>query len=152
MPEPTSHNDSKSAAVVEAFMTLYNEGRIPEAMAQYVHPDCRYTLHVDATAAPVGGETCGRDNILAVLLRYHQIFEFILFHTRTLSAADGVVRQSLEYILRHRLSNERLTGTGRFVWTVRDGLIVACEECQDARKLETFFRLFGNGGPDQDRP
>jgi ketosteroid isomerase-like protein len=148
--DPPRHDpvvDIESAEIVEAFMALYNEGRIADACEAHLALDAIYRLHIDETAAPFGGATVGRGPILAVLTELHEEFDYVLFATRTMAAADGVVRQRLEYILRHRDTNVRLDGIGRFVWTVRDGMIVACDEYQDAAKLEAFFQLFSQRKP-----
>lgn len=133
--------DHEAAAVVETFMKTYMTD-VDIAVDNFLAEDCVYTLHMAETDAPVGGRTEGREAIRAALLNYHEIFEFIVFEGRTMSSVKGVVRQRLEFILRHRASNERWSGVGRFVWTVRDGRIVACEEYQDAAKLAAFFRFF----------
>ncbi len=133
--------DHEAAAVVETFMKTYMTD-VDAAVDNFAAEDCVYTLHMAETDAPVGGRTEGREAIRAALLNYREIFEFIVFEGRTMSSAKGVVRQRLEFMLRHRASNERWSGVGRFVWTVRDGRIAACEEYQDAAKLAAFFRFF----------
>lgn len=145
MSDNNDLTDKASQAVVEALMASYSRGDFTDAIHRHLHEDCRYTLYMDGNAAPIGGTTTGRSAILAVLFRYREIFDYILFRTRTLSARDGIVRQHLEIILRHRISNERYEGSARFVWAVRDGLIVSCDEYHDAPRFETFFRLHGGG-------
>lgn len=148
--DPPRHDpivDIESAEIVEAFMALYNEGRIAEACETYLAPDCVHRINLDETASPFAGDMVGRAEILAVLLELHIEFDYVLFATRTMASANGVVRQRLEYILRHRDTNVRLEGKGRFMWTVRDGLIATCDEFHDAAMMETFFRLFSQRKP-----
>jgi hypothetical protein len=60
---------------------------------------------------------------------------------------ESIVRYQVEFMYRHRLSNEMLTGRCRFVMTVVDGLIVRADEYHDRAKVEAFMRLFGNIPP-----
>ncbi|MFZ4783678.1 MAG: nuclear transport factor 2 family protein, partial [Armatimonadaceae bacterium] len=113
-----------------------------EAMA-LLADDCIYVLHIPESALPYGGETRGKAAIRATLLQMRRDFVDIVHRTTTLSFANELVRQRLEFIFRHRSSGQRLSGTGRLVWTVRDGLIVRCEEYHDGPRLAAFFNLFG---------
>lgn len=137
--------DTKAADLVAGFMAAHAAGDVDRAVDDYIAADAVYTLHVDHENGPVGGRVEGSEAIRACLKRYHVIFEYIVFRGHTVSACDGIVRQRLEYILRHRASNERWSGHGRLVWTASHGRLSRCEEYLDEAMLQTFFRLFGAG-------
>jgi ketosteroid isomerase-like protein len=142
---------SSLIVIVETFMAFIVAGSIDKAV-ELLANDFVYIFHIAETAAPYAGASEGKEAMRMTLHKIEQDFERILFHTTTLPSTDSTVRQRLEFIMRHRASNERLQGIGRFVWTVRDGMIVRCEEYHDAPMLEAFFRLFGSGGPKPDGP
>lgn len=129
-------------ATVEDFNAARENDDIDGALACFAD-DAVYVLHIADTALSFGGEKSGKDAIRSAFDRMRSDFDFILYRPFPLSGDGEAVRGQVEFIYRHKHSGEHLSGRFRLVWTVRDGLIVRCEEYHDAARIEAFMRLFG---------
>jgi ketosteroid isomerase-like protein len=116
----------------------------PEGAMVMLAPDIAYTLNVDPEALQIGGETAGWDAVNAMMLSIRNVFEYLVYRPRIISAAEDIVRARVELILRHRASGELLMTHMRIVVTVRDDMISRVEEYVDAPMVESFLRLFSN--------
>jgi ketosteroid isomerase-like protein len=128
--------------VVTSFNRAWAVGDVDTAM-RHVAEDGVYALYISGELLPHGGETAGRDNIAVALHQVRVDFDYLLYRPLQLKAKDDVVRFQVEFMYRHRLSGEILSGRLRFVMRVRDGVIVRADEYHDRAKVEAFMRLFG---------
>ena len=110
----------------------------------WVADDAVYALYVSGELLPHGGKTVGREQIGAALRQVRVDFDYILYRPLHLYTKNEVVRFQVEFMYRHRLSGEILSGRSRFVMRVNAGLIVRADEYHDRAKVEAFMRLFGS--------
>lgn len=143
MDQPES--GSVTRAVIESFNKLWAAGDLEAAMS-LVAGDAIYVLHVAEAALPFGGETRGKDAIRQAFLKMRSDFDYVLYRPFPMVVDGDMARGQVEFMYRHRKSGEQMSGRFRLVWTVRNGLIVRCEEYHDAAKIEAFMRLFDQGG------
>ena len=99
------------------------------------------TMNVDAEAFPMGGQTIGREEVLAKVLRFRELFEILDYQPRISGAEGEIVRSRVTMLLRHRDSGEVVLCKKRSVCEVRDGQIVRVDEFIDRAMMETFIRL-----------
>ena len=130
--------------VVSRFNEAWAVKDVDTAMA-CVAEDAVYALYISGELLPTGGETVGRDNIQAALLKIRECFEYLLYRPLHLHAKGDVVRYQVEFMYRHRQSGETLSGRFRMVMRVKDGLLIRADEYHDRPKVEAFMRLFGVG-------
>lgn len=129
-------------AVIE-FNAAWAAGEVDAAMG-WVADDAVYALYISGELLPHGGETVGREHIGAALNQVRVDFDYLLYRPLHLYAKNEVVRFQVEFMYRHRLSGEILSGRSRFVMRVNAGLIVRADEYHDRAKVEAFMRLFGS--------
>jgi ketosteroid isomerase-like protein len=128
--------------IITRFNQAWEDNDIEAALA-FIADDAVYVLHVAETALPFGGETRGKSAIRAAFTGMRSDFDYILYRPFPMSGAGETLHGQVEFIYRHRASGEELSGRFRLVWTMRNGLIVRCEEYHDAARIEAFMRLFG---------
>lgn len=131
---------SSTVEVVRAFVSAWAEGDIDAAMS-VVSEDAAYELHISNEVLPLGGETRGRANIEKALIGVREQFEYLLYRGHNYIEQDDTVRYSVEFMYRHRASDETLSGRFRVVMKLRDGLIVRADEYHDRALVEAFMRL-----------
>jgi ketosteroid isomerase-like protein len=129
--------------VVRQFCGVWASGDIEGSMS-FLADNCVYTLFIDGELLPVGGETVGRDNIEAGLRALRKQFEYLLYRPMDVNADGGKVRCQVEFMYRHRASDEILSGRFRLVMQVEDGQIVRAEEYHDRARVEAFLRLYAS--------
>lgn len=131
---------SRATEVVREFVGAWSAGDIPAAMS-LVAEDAAYELHISNEVLPLGGETRGRNQIEKALADVRAQFEYLLYRGHNYIEQDDTVRYSVEFMYRHRLSEEVLSGRFRVVMKLRDGLIVRADEYHDRALVEAFMRL-----------
>lgn len=137
MPSPTE--------VTQTFLTRWADDPAG-TMATMVARDIVYTLNVTPDAVPIGGETVGWDAVNAKMMGIREVFDYLVYKPRILSADGDKVRARVELIFRHKTSGELLMGQMRTVVTVCDGMIARVDEYVDAPLIESFMRMFA-GAP-----
>ena len=133
------------AEVTQTFLTRWADDPAG-TMATMVARDIVYTLNVTPDAVPIGGETVGWDAVNAKMMGIREVFDYLVYKPRILSADGDKVRARVELIFRHKTSGELLMGQMRTVVTVRDGMIARVDEYVDAPLIESFMRMFA-GAP-----
>jgi ketosteroid isomerase-like protein len=128
--------------IIARYNEAFSDNDLDGAMT-YFAADAVYVLHFGETVHAFGGEKRGKAAIRETLQKFRDHFDLILYRPFPMIAEGGVVRGQVEFISRHRVSGEDLSGRFRLVWTVADGLIVRCEEYHDAARVTAFMRLFG---------
>ena len=135
------------AEVTQNFLTRWADDPAG-TMATMVARDIVYTLNVTPDAVPIGGETVGWDAVNAKMMGIREVFDYLVYKPRILSADGDKVRARVELIFRHKTSGELLMGQMRTVVTVRDGMIARVDEYVDAPLIESFMRMFA-GTPER---
>lgn len=103
--------------------------------------DIVYQLYICQSALPFGGETRGKEAVRTMLYDILAQFDYVSYEPAILGVKDGVARIQTRYVMRHRASEEELSGSKRFVCTIKDGLITLIVEYHDAPLVEAFMRL-----------
>jgi ketosteroid isomerase-like protein len=103
--------------------------------------DVVYVLYVSEDAVPFGGVTQGRDAMMSVFYTFIEQFDYLKYEPLIVGVDGDVVRVQTQFQYHHRRTGEDLTGSMRTVFTVRDGLVVRCEEYVDRGLVESFMRL-----------
>ncbi len=136
---------SDPEGIVEAALTAYALGDYETAAAFYSH-DATFALYANNEIFPFTGEWSGRNAIVACWYQIGEAFDVLRFEPRNISASGDVIRCQIEYQLHHRTSGELMDGVARFVFEVRNGVIVREREYNDVERLRAFVRLCSNSG------
>ncbi len=136
---------SDPEGIVEAVLAAYAMGDYETAAAFYA-PDAVFALYADNEIFPFDGEWTGREAIVECWHEIGAAFDILRFEIRSITALQDVVRCQVDYKLRHRSSGEVIDGVVRFVYEIRDGLIVREREYNDVERLRAFLRLCGHAG------
>lgn len=127
--------------LVTEFNRLWAFGDLTTAFS-YVHDDAVYQLHLSGELVAIGGETAGKAYIEPAMRKIRDTFGYLVWRPSSIVESGEEVRVQLEFLYRHIPSGELLGGTCRFIYTVREGMIVRVEEFHDRAKFEAFLRLF----------
>ena len=112
-----------------------------ESTFEFAADDVVYVLHFDEDLAPYAGVTYGKEAMKAAFYSMIEEFDYLLWAPVIVGAEDGVVRVQTQFRYHHRRTAATLEGSMRTIFTVRDGLIVRCEEYLDRGLVESFMRL-----------
>lgn len=127
-------------SVIEAIIAVWNTQDV-EATLAYIDDDAIYALYVSEETVPFGGVSKGKDEIRATLFMMLAEFDYLRFD-RVIAGVDGdVVKVQTQFKFHHRRTGENLEGSMRTVFTVRDGLVVRCDEYLDRSLLDAFMRM-----------
>ncbi len=137
--------ERETLSTLRAYFDVWNETYDMEKAFALIDEDAVYRLYVDEAYYPFAGETRGKTALRATLGGLRETFDYLLFRAKPAIVAGKTVRHVLEFIYRHRPSGETLEGRGRMIWTVRNRLLVACDEYHDRDRLNAFARLTGFG-------
>ncbi len=129
-------------AAIQGFNAAWDNNDVDGALACFAD-DAVYVVNIADTGLSFGGKKSGKAAIRAAFVRMRSDFDVILYRPFPVSGDDETLHGQVEFIYRHKHSGEDLSGRFRHVWTVRDGVIVRCEEYHDAARIEAFMRLFG---------
>lgn len=133
---------SDPEGIVEAVLTAYAVGDF-ETAAAYYDPTATFAIYADNEIFPFDGEWVGREAIVACWHEIRAAFDIICFEIRHISALHDGVRCQVQYEIRHRISGEVMDGIARFIYEIRDGLVVREREYNDVERLRAFMRLCG---------
>ena len=100
-----------------------------------------YALYIAEELAPFAGVTEGRDAMMAAFYKMIEEFDYLEYEPTIMGVEGDVVRVHTRYRYRHRRTGSDVGGSYRTVFTVRDGLVVRCEEYVDRELVEAFMRL-----------
>jgi ketosteroid isomerase-like protein len=139
-PFGASRTATSATDTVREFVRAWSDGDIDRAMS-VVAEDAVYELHISNEVLPLGGETRGRAAITKALADVRDQFEYLLYRGHNYTETDDTVRYAVEFMYRHRLSDETLSGRFRVVMKLRGGLIVRADEYHDRALVEAFMRL-----------
>ncbi|MEQ1611941.1 MAG: nuclear transport factor 2 family protein [Hyphomicrobiaceae bacterium] len=134
------------ATVALAAMNAYAASDLDGLMA-LLTDDIQYALYLDEAELPFAGETRGKDLLLQRIGQMHGAFEYVLFRPFKVRVVDNAAHNQVEFMYRHKATNELLTGRFRFVLIVKGGLVARIEEYHDAERIKAFARLVGGVTP-----
>lgn len=107
----------------------------------FVAEDVVYVLHFDEELAPFAGITHGREAMMDAFYRIIEEFDYLEYSPVIMSVEGEMVRVYTRHSYLHRRTGSVIAGSYRTIFTVRDGLIVRCEEFVDRGLVESFMRL-----------
>lgn len=125
--------------VVAEALRLWSTQDIVSTFA-YVAEDVVYALHFDEELAPFAGITHGREAMMAAFYKIVEEFDYLEYEPVIMSAEGDMVRVHTRHRYFHRRTGSEIARSYRSVFTVRDGLIVRCEEYVDRGLVEAFMR------------
>ncbi len=126
--------------VVEEVLRLWAAQDV-ESTFVHVAEDVVYALYFDEALAPYAGVTYGKEGMKAAFYAMIEEFDYLKYEPVILGAEKDVVRVQTQFRFHHRRAGSTLEGSMRTILTVRDGLIVRCEEYLDRGLVESFMRL-----------
>ncbi len=126
---------------VASAATIYWAAQDVDMTVSTFSEDIVYQLFVSRSARPFGIERVGREAVREMLYDVLADFDYVSYESDILEAGNGVARVRSCYCMRHRATGEELTGSKRFVCTVRDGLLTRIHEYHDAVLVEAFIKL-----------
>ena len=131
-------NDAE--AVVEG---LYAAWRLQDVAATLIYcaPRVRYTVHQPEGITGLGGQMIGHAAVRTYLEAVAARWELLDLTPVSLLVDDDVVRGQIRFSSLHRATGLPLSGTKRQVWQVRNGLVAACDEYQDAVQIKAFLTM-----------
>lgn len=112
-----------------------------ESTFAYVADDVVYVLYIDEDLAPFAGVTQGREEMMAAFYQMIEQYDYLHWKQVIVGAEGDVVRAQTQFRLHHRRTGTDLEGSMRTVMTMRDGMMVRCEEFMDRGLVESFMRL-----------
>lgn len=112
-----------------------------ETTFERVADDVVYALHFDEDLAPYAGVTYGKEAMKVAFYGMIAEFDYLKYEPVILGADGDVVRVQTQFRYHHRRTAATLEGSMRTIFTVKDGLIVRCEEYLDRGLVESFMRL-----------
>jgi len=136
--------DDSTRRTVELFLRYWSAQDVPMSMTTTAE-DVVYTLHVNDTSVPFAGSQRGHEAVSAALYQILADWDLVDYDPEILGIEGDTARVRCDFRYRHRRSGNELKGSFRLVMKVRDGLIVAADEYQDAALLEAFIRMSAGG-------
>lgn len=127
-------------STVEAIIACWNTQDVELTMA-YISDDAVYALYVSEQTVPFAGVSEGKDAIRSTLYMMLEQFDYLRFDRAIVAVNGDVVRVQTQFKFHHRRTGQNLEGSMRTVFTVRDGLVVRCDEYLDEELLDAFMRL-----------
>lgn len=97
-----------------------------------------YTFQEDT---PRFTEFGSKDAVRAVLYDVLAAFDYLFYSSDLLELRNGVARVQSQFVLRHRVSGESLSGSKRQRIQVANGRIVRIDEYHDVAMINAFVRL-----------
>ena len=137
----------RAGAVANAALLVYAAGHL-DAFLEMITDDITYALYVDQDVLPFAGETQGKAAFRERIAQMQYSFEYVLYRPLGVRAVGYVAHTQVEFMYRHRASQEILSGRFRLVLTVRGDLISRIEEYHDAERVKAFIRLVGGVEPE----
>lgn len=136
-------------AVVAEALKLWGAQDV-ESTFEYAAEDVVYALHFDEDLAPYAGVTHGREAMKAAFYGMIAEFDYLKWEPVIVGVENDVVRVQTQFFYHHRRTGANLEGSLRTIFTIKDGLIVRCEEFLDRGLVEAFMRLTRQREADND--
>jgi ketosteroid isomerase-like protein len=136
----------KIATIALAAMNTYAAGDL-DGLMEMLTDDINYALYLDEAELPFAGETRGKDLLRQRIGQMHGAFEYVLFRPFKIRVVDNTAHNQVEFMYRHKATNELLCGRFRFVLIVKGEFIQRIEEYHDAERIKAFARLVGGVTP-----
>lgn len=127
-------------AVVAEVLRLWKAQDV-QSTFDYVAEDVVYVLHFDEDLAPYAGVANGREAMMAAFYMLIEEFDYLVYEPQIMRVDGDVVRVHTKHRYHHRRTGEEIAGSFTTVFTIRDGLVVRCEEFVDRGNVEAFMRL-----------
>ncbi len=127
-------------AVVAEVLRLWRAQDV-QSTFDYVAEDVVYALHFDEDLAPFAGVANGREAMMAAFYMLIEEFDYLVYEPRIMAVDGDMVRVHTQHRYHHRRTGEEISGSFTTFFTVRDGLVVRCEEFVDRGNVEAFMRL-----------
>jgi ketosteroid isomerase-like protein len=112
-----------------------------ESAFEFVADDVVYVLNIDDDLAPFAGVRHGREAMMEAFYQMIEHYDYLKWDQVIVGAEGDVVRVQTQFRLHHRRTGTDLEGSMRTVITMRDGLMVRCEEFLDRGMVESFMKL-----------
>ena len=112
-----------------------------ESAFEFVADDVVYVLNIDEDLAPFAGITYGREAMMAAFYQMIEQYDYLKWEQVIVGAEGDVVRVQTQFRFHHRRTGTDLEGSMRTVITMRDGMMMRCEEFLDRGMVEAFMRL-----------
>ena len=127
-------------SVVEAAIARWATQDV-ESSFVYVAEDVVYVLHIAEDLTAFAGVTEGKEAMKAAFYKMIEEYDYLKWEPVIMGVAGDLVRVQTQFRFRHRRTGTDLEGSMRTNFTIRDGLIVRCEEHVDRGHVEAFMRL-----------
>jgi ketosteroid isomerase-like protein len=112
-----------------------------ESAFEFVADDVVYVLYIDEDLAPFAGVRHGREAMMEAFYQMIEHYDYLKWEQVIVGAEGDVVRVQTQFRFHHRRTGTDLEGSMRTIITMRDGLMVRCEEFLDRGMVEAFMRL-----------
>jgi ketosteroid isomerase-like protein len=112
-----------------------------ESAFEFVADDVVYVLYIDEDLAPFAGVRHGREAMMEAFYQMIEHYDYLKWEQVIVGAEGDVVRVQTQFRFHHRRTGTDLEGSMRTIITMRDGLMVRCEEFLDRGLVESFMRL-----------
>jgi ketosteroid isomerase-like protein len=112
-----------------------------EALLSTYADDVVYHVYTFQEDTPRFAEFDSKEAVRALLYDVLAAFEYLFYASDLLELRDGVARVQSQFVLRHRLSGESLSGSKRQRIQVANGKIVRIDEYHDVAMINAFMRL-----------
>jgi ketosteroid isomerase-like protein len=126
--------------IIAEVLRLWSAQDVESAFA-YVADDVVYALYIDEDLAPFAGVRHGREAMMAAFYQMIEHYDYLKWEQVIVGTEGNVVRVQTQFRLHHRRTGTDLEGSMRTVMTMRDGMMVRCEEFLDRGHVEAFMRL-----------
>ena len=136
----TGQKNLDALPTARAALKAYASGDF-EGFLKLLADRIEYTLYLDESVVPFAGTAEGKFDFVRRLADMHRYFEYILFRPTEPRAHEDGFHAGVEFIYRHRATDEILDGRFRLVIQVANGLVVRIREFHDAERIQAFFRL-----------
>ncbi len=133
-----------SRSVVESFFASWRV-QDAELTVTHFHDDALYTIHNGAAALPFSGVFRGREGYRELAYAVLAEFDYLKYDPTILGVDGDVVRARVDYTYHHRATGNRIAGTRRLRFEIKDGLIYRLDGFDDAPRFEAFMRLTQQG-------
>ncbi len=131
---------SDARTVIEQLIAAWNTQDV-ESTLPFIDDDAVFALYVSEETVPFGGVSRGKDEIRATLYMMLAEFDYLKFDRTIVGVDDDVVKVQTQFKFHHRRTGGNLEGSMRTVFTVRDDLVIRCDEYLDRDLVDAFMRL-----------
>jgi ketosteroid isomerase-like protein len=135
---PDSHDSNLE--VIQAALKYWRVQDVEALLSTYAD-DVVYHVYTFQDATPRFAEFGSKEAVRALLYDVLAAFDYLFYASDLLELRDGVARVQSQFVLRHRLSGESLSGSKRQRIQVANDKIVRIDEYHDIAMVNAFMRL-----------